>query len=61
MQRVAIISYTLMVILGFLILSQMYFSYTEANEISDNCYNIDGFPTIERSGLSIDYFNCDMN
>ena len=61
MQKVAIIISTLMVVGGFLIISQIYFSYSEAREMSNSCYDKGGFPTIEKSGLNIDYFNCDMN
>lgn len=61
MQRVAIIISTLMVVGSFLIISQIYFSYSETREMSNSCYDKGGFPTIEKSGLNIDYFNCDMN
>ena len=61
MQRVAIIMSTLMVVAGFLIISQIYFSYTEVREMSNSCYDKGGFSAIEKSGLSINYFNCDMN
>ena len=61
MQRVAIIISTLMVVGGFLIISQIYFNYSEAREMSNSCYDKGGFPTIEKSGLNIDYFNCDMS
>ena len=61
MQRVAIIMSTLMVVAGFLIISQIYFSYTEVREMSNSCYDKGGFPAIEKSGLSINYFNCGMD
>ena len=61
MQRVAIIMSTLMVVAGFLIISQIYFSYTEVREMSNSCYGKGGFPAIEKSGLRVNYFNCDMN
>lgn len=61
MQRVAIIISTLMVVGGFLITSQIYFSYSEVREMSNSCYDKGGFPTIEKSGLNIDYFNCEMD
>ncbi|NEU31337.1 hypothetical protein GN156_11175 [bacterium LRH843] len=61
MQRVAIIISTLMIVTGFLVISQIFSSYIEVREASNGCYDKGGFPTIEKSGLSIDYFNCDMN
>lgn len=61
MKRVAIIISSLMIVGGFLVISQIYFSYSEVRELSNSCYNKGGFPTIEKSGLNIDYFNCDMN
>ena len=61
MQRIAIIISTLMVVGGFLVISQIYFSYSEAREMANSCYNKGGFPTIEKSGLNVDYFNCDMS
>ena len=39
MQRVAIIISTLMVVGGFLIISEIYFSYGEAREMSNSCYD----------------------
>lgn len=60
-RTVAIIASTLMVVVGFLILSQKYFSYIESKEASNGCYDKGGFPIIEKSGLSIDSFYCDRN
>ncbi|ARF17825.1 hypothetical protein [Sporosarcina ureae] len=61
MQRLAIIISTLMVVGGFLIVSQMYFTYSENRAMSNGCYDRGGFPTVEKSGLSISYFDCNMN
>ena len=44
MQRVAIISSVLMVVVGFLIISQMYFDYTEAKALYDGCQDRGGSP-----------------
>ena len=60
MQRLAIISSVLMVVVGFLIISQMYFDYTEAKALYDGCQDRGGVPVIEKSGLSIDYFECNV-
>lgn len=60
-QRVAIIISTLMVVVGFLVISQMYFTYSENRAMSNGCYDKGGLPIVEKSGLVITYFDCDMN
>ena len=60
MQRLATILSTVMIIVGVLIISQTYFSYIEIKEMANSCYDNDGVPIIEKSGLSIDYFYCDI-
>lgn len=60
-RAVAMIASTLIVTASFLILSQIYFSYIEGKEASNDCYDKGGFPTIEKSGLKIETFDCDMN
>ena len=42
-------------------ISQRYFSYTETKNLVDECYDKGGFPEIEKSGLSIEYFSCNMS
>lgn len=49
-----------MIVMVFLIISQMYFSYSEERAMSNGCYEKGGFPIIEKSGLSISYFDCDV-
>ena len=61
MQGVAIIFSTLMFVVGFLTVSQMYFTYSENRAMSNGCYDRGGFPIIEKSGMSISYFDCDIN
>jgi hypothetical protein len=61
MQRLATILSTVIIIVGVLILSQTYFSYIEVKEMANSCYDNDGFPIIEKSGLRIDYFYCDID
>ena len=57
-RRVTMISSVLLVVVGFLIISQMYFDYTEAKALYDGCQDRGGFPVIGKAGLSIDYFEC---
>jgi hypothetical protein len=61
MQRAAITLSSLLVGVGLFILPQMYFSYIEVKAVAEGCYNNGGFPIIEKSGLNIDYFYCDMD
>ena len=61
MQRVAFMFSAVMVVAGFLIISQMYFTYSEARAMSDACFDTGGFPMLEKSLLSIESFNCDLN
>lgn len=60
-QRAAIIASAVMVATAFLILFQVYFSYVEVKTASNGCYDKGGFPAIEKSGLKIETFDCDMN
>lgn len=60
-QGVAITISTLMVVVGFLLISQMYFTYSENRAMFNGCYDKGGLPIVEKSGLSITYFDCDMN
>lgn len=60
-QRVAIIISTVIVSVGVLIIAQLFFSYIEVREIANGCYNNGGRPIIEKSGLSIDYFYCELD
>ena len=46
---------------GVLIIAQLFFRYIEVREIANGCYSNGGRPIIEKSGLSIDYFHCDMD
>jgi len=48
-------------VVGIVVISQIYFSYVEVSELTDNCYDKGGLPTIEKSGLKIEFFNCDID
>ncbi|PAQ15518.1 hypothetical protein CD798_06955 [Bacillaceae bacterium SAOS 7] len=60
-QRVAITISTLMMVVGFLVISQMYFTYSENQAMFNGCYDKGGLPIVEKSALSITYFDCDIN
>lgn len=60
-QGVAITISTLMVVVGFLVISQVYFTYSENRAMSKGCYDKGGLPIVEKSVLSITHFDCDMN
>lgn len=47
-------------IVAFLIAFQTYLSYLEVTEASNGCFDQGGFPIIEKSGLKITYFHCNM-
>ncbi|MCM3757656.1 hypothetical protein M3197_09155 [Sporosarcina aquimarina] len=60
-QGKAITISTLIVVVGFLVISQMYFTYSENRAMSNGCYDKGGLPIVEKSWLSITNFDCDMN
>ncbi|MEZ0481758.1 hypothetical protein [Planococcus sp. SSTMD024] len=44
--------------IGTAIAAQSYFSYVEVTEAADRCYELGGFPEIEKSGWQMTYFEC---
>jgi hypothetical protein len=60
-ERLSILGSVAMVVIGLLIISQMYFVHVEAKALYDGCQGKGGFPVIEKSGLSIDYFHCETD
>lgn len=60
-EGMAIVVSILVVVIAFLVISQMYFTYSESRAMSTGCYDKGGSPTIEKTRLSITYFDCDMN
>lgn len=58
---VAMILSTFMVVVGFLVISQMYFTYSENVAMSNSCYDSGGYPIVEKSGLQITSFDCDLD
>ncbi|MGM0899651.1 hypothetical protein [Mesobacillus maritimus] len=52
---------SLIVVVGIVGISQIYFSYVEVRDLTDNCYDNGGLPTIVKSGLKVDTFNCEID
>ncbi|MFP3356128.1 hypothetical protein R0K17_02100 [Planococcus sp. SIMBA_143] len=44
--------------IGSAIAAQSYFSYVEVTEAADRCYDLGGFPEIEKSGWQMTHFEC---
>jgi hypothetical protein len=61
LKKMAIIVSTAMVLVAIITISQSYLSYLEVKDAADGCYDKGGFPTIEKSGLNIEYFECNMD
>ena len=60
-QSLVILGLIALIIIATIIASQSYFSYVEVTEASNNCFNIGGYPIIEKSGLEMTYFKCVTN
>jgi len=48
-------------VVAFLIASQSYFSYVEVTQEANNCFDIGGYPIVEKTGLEMNYFECVTN
>ncbi|AUD14814.1 MULTISPECIES: hypothetical protein [unclassified Planococcus (in: firmicutes)] len=44
--------------MGIAIAVQSYFSYVEVTEAASRCYDLGGFPEIEKSGWQMTHFEC---
>jgi len=60
-ERLVIIISTMLVVIGFLVISQMYFTYSESRALSNGCYDKGGFPVVEKTGLTITSFDCEFD
>lgn len=49
---------TLFLGIGTAIAAQSYFSYVEVTEAADRCYDLGGFPEIEKSAWQMTRFEC---
>lgn len=53
-----VLGITLFLAIGIAIAAQSYFSYVEVTEAADRCYDLGGFPEIEKSGWQMTHFEC---
>ncbi|RAZ69284.1 hypothetical protein [Planococcus maitriensis] len=53
-----VLGITLFLAIGIAITAQSYFSYVEVTEAADRCYDLGGFPEIEKSGWQMTHFEC---
>lgn len=53
-----VLGITLFLAIGIAIAAQSYFSYVEVTETADRCYDLGGFPEIEKSGWQMTHFEC---
>jgi hypothetical protein len=60
-KKLAITISAVLIVTGFLFISEAYFSYSEVRNMTDECYDNGGLPKIEKSGLSVEYFSCNRN
>lgn len=58
---VFIFSTVLFLGIGIAIAVQSYFSYIEVSEAASRCYDLGGFPEIEKSGWQLTHFECHLN
>lgn len=52
---------SLIVVVGLVVISQIYFSYVEVRDLTNNCYDNGGLPNIVKSGLEIESFDCEID
>jgi len=60
-QGLVIVGLFAFVVVAILIAFQSYFSYVQVTEAANNCFNIGGYPIIEKSGFEMTYFECVEN
>lgn len=61
MQALVIVGLFALIVVAILFASQFYFSYVQVTEAADKCFNIGGYPIIEKTGLEMSYFECVTN
>lgn len=44
--------------IGSAVAAKSYFSYVEVTDAADHCYQLGGFPEIEKNGWQMTYFEC---
>ncbi|RHW34049.1 hypothetical protein D1B33_14730 [Lysinibacillus yapensis] len=60
-QGVVIFGLLSLMVFAILIASQFYLSYTEVTKAANSCFNIGGYPIIQKTGLEMTYFECVKN
>lgn len=58
MQVLVILGLFTLIVVAILFASQSYLSYVQVTEAADKCFNIGGYPIIEKTGLEMSYFEC---
>lgn len=53
-----VLGITLLLAIGIAIAAQSYLSYVEVTEAASRCYDLGGFPEIEKSGWQMTHFEC---
>ena len=59
-QGLVLIVVIAVMLIAILLASQSYFSYIEVTEATNGCIERGGLPIIEKSGLRMTYFKCDI-
>lgn len=60
-RSVLIIGLLLLIFSGMAIAVQSYFSYSMTTEAAERCYELGGFPEIEKSGWQMTHFECHID
>lgn len=56
-----ILGIILILSIGSAIAAQSYFSYVEVTEAANRCYDLGGFPEIEKNGWQMTHFECHLD
>jgi len=59
-QGYVLIGTVALMLVAVIIASQSYFSYLEVTEAANGCFDRGGLPIIEKSGLKMTSFHCNM-
>ncbi|WP_100372281.1 hypothetical protein [Bacillus sp. FJAT-45037] len=60
LQGLVLIGTVAFMAVAIIIASQSYFSYLEVTEAANGCFDIGGLPVIEKTGLRMTSFHCNM-
>ncbi|UTR12713.1 hypothetical protein MM300_10745 [Evansella sp. LMS18] len=59
-QGLVIFGTAVVIVAAALIATQSYFGYLEVTEAANRCFDKGGLPVVEKSGLRMTYFHCNM-